>query len=142
MNLNEKYEIVINEKNYVLGEDNCDYFENDMDQPVIRIDSSNILSWLGEGKEVNFNLEYYDEPCENCLAGTKEKLKHFEFFEYHFYIFTKNNEYVISNISKEYGNPSITMLFKKGKIDNSYIASVMICKSCGDYSIEIEQCEV
>jgi hypothetical protein len=142
MNLNESFEIVIDGKNYALGEDNCDYLENDIDEPVIGIDSSNILNWLKEGKEVNFNLEYYDEPCENCLAGTAEKLKYFEFFEYHFYIFTKKNEYVISNISKDYGNPSITKMFKMDKIDNSYIVSVMICKSCGDYSIEIEQCEV
>ena len=142
MNLNEKYEIVIDEKKYVLGEDNCDYFENDIDQPVIGIDGSDILGLLKEGKEVNFNLEYYDEPCENCLAGIKEKLKYFEFLEYHFYLFTKKNEYVISSISKEYGEMSITKMFKIGKIDNSYIVSVMICKSCGNYSIEIEQCEV
>ena len=91
MSLNEKYEVVIDEKNYILGEDNCDYFENDIDEPVIGIDVSHILNLLREGKEVSFDLEYYDEACENCKAGIKEKAKYFEFLECHFYLFTKEN---------------------------------------------------
>ncbi|MEL7564111.1 MAG: DUF3785 family protein [Dehalobacterium sp.] len=33
-------------------------------------------------------------------------------------------------------------LLNKGEVDNSYIASVAVCIFCGDYSIEINQCEV
>ena len=43
------------------------------------------------------------------------------YLEYHFFIYTKNNEYVINNLSEEYKNTSFNKLFSLGKIDDSYI---------------------
>lgn len=138
----ETYKFAFNDKTYELGEDNCDYFLNDETDPVTGIDKTDIITLLNEGEEIDFDLEYYDQPCENCKAGTGEKKKAFEFLEYHFYIYTKNKEYVISTISKEYKNTSFNRLHNTGKVDDSYIVSVMVCMNCGNYAVEIEQCEV
>lgn len=137
-----EYKFVYNEKEYGLGDDNCSYVMNDEEHPVAGIDRQEILELLNGTDSADFAVEYYDQPCENCLAGKKEKEKFFKFLEYHFFIFTKQGKYIISNISKEYGDTSFNKLLKKGAVDNSYIVSIIVCVECGDYSIEIEQCEV
>lgn len=136
------YKFTFNEKEYELGENNCDYYVNDEEKPVAGIEREDILKLLSESEGIDFSLEYYDQPCNNCLYGQEEKAKAFNFLEGHFYIFTKNNEYVMSSISKEYVDTSFTKLFKKGRVDDSYIVSITVCSHCGSYSIEIEQCEI
>ncbi|KJS87057.1 MAG: hypothetical protein JM58_05865 [Peptococcaceae bacterium BICA1-8] len=136
------YQFTYNEKTYELGEDNCSYLMDDEDNPVAGIEIPDILELLNQAEEVNFDLKYYGQPCQNCRAGKEEKAKFFKFLEYHFYIFTKNGEYVMSSISKEFTNTSFTRLLKEGKTDNSFIVSVMVCINCGEYSVEIEQCDV
>jgi ribonuclease HI len=138
----EKYNFMYDEKEYELGEDNCDFFANDEEKPVEGIVLEDVLELLRGSQKVNFNVEYYDMPCGNCRAGVEEKLKAFKFLEYHFYILTKDENYVISSISKEYENTSFNKLLKQGKVDNSYIVSVIVCINCGNYSVEIEQCEI
>ncbi|KUO75284.1 MAG: hypothetical protein APF77_22495 [Clostridia bacterium BRH_c25] len=138
----KKYSFVYNNKEYELGEDNCSYVINDEEHPVAGIEGPDIIELLCGQETVDFGIEYYDTPCQNCLAGKKEKSKYFKFLEYHFFIFTKEGRYVISNISKEYEDTSFNRLVKKGIVDNSYVASVAVCVECGDYSIEIEQCDV
>jgi hypothetical protein len=138
----EKYRFVYNDKEYELGESNCSYVINDEEHPVEGIEKENIIELLNQYNAVDFALEHYDHPCQICLAGKKEKDKYFKFLEYHFFIFTKKNTYVISNISKEYENKSFSKLSKEGIVDNSYVVSVAVCVECGDYSIEIEQCDV
>jgi hypothetical protein len=138
----ENYKFEFNNKTYELLEDNFDYFANDEEYPVNGIEREQIISLLNEAENISFDLEYYDKPCEKCLAGKKEKVKFFKFLEYHFFIFTKEGNYIISNISKEFKNTSATQLLKLGKVDNSFIASIAVCENCGSYSIEIDQCEV
>lgn len=138
----EGYKFTFKDKSYDLKEDNCNDFINDEENPVIGLELSKVLEILKESDKVDFGLEYYGEPCEGCLAGKEEKVKYFNFLEYHFYVFTKDSNYVMSNISKEYESTSFTQLFKRGKVDNSYIVSVIVCENCGSYSIEIEQCEM
>lgn len=138
----EKYKFVYNNKEYELGESNCSYVINDEEHPVEGIEKENILELLSQCEAVEFDLEHYDQPCQNCLAGKKEKAKYFKFLEYHFFIFTKKSRYVISNISKEYENKSYNKLAKERIVDNSYVVSIAVCIECGDYSIEIEQCDV
>ena len=138
----EKYKFVFNEKEYELGEDNCSYMIIDEENPVSGIELEDILELLNQGQEVEFGVEYYDELCEECLAGKEEKAKNFKFLEFHFFIFTKKGEYVIANISKEYENLSYNKLLKNGKVDNSYIVSIIVCFNCGTYSVEIEQYEI
>ena len=137
-----KYEFVYNGREYELVEDNFSYLLNDEENPVSGIDRQDILKLLSQTESAGFRIEYYDQPCENCLEGKKEKEKFFKFLEYHFFIFTKQGKYVISNISKEYADTSFNKLLKKGTVDNSYVVSIAVCLECGQYSIEIEQCDI
>lgn len=137
-----KYKFMYNSREYELDENNCSYFANDEEQPAAGLEMSDVLELLGQQEAVDFAIEYYDQPCQNCLAGKKDNDKYFKFLEYHFFIYTKKGRYVVSSISKEYENTSFNKLLKQGAVDNSYIVSVMVCVECGDYSIEIEQCEV
>lgn len=138
----DNYKFIFKDKTYELSKENCLYLMNDEENEVKGIDASKIIELISQWPEVSFDLAYYDESCEKCLNGKKEKLKAFNFLEYHFSIFTKENQYVISNISKEYENTTFTQLLKTGKIDNSYIVMIMVCEHCGAYAIEIEQCDM
>lgn len=138
----ETYKFEFSGKTYELGEENCDYFLNDEAEPVTGISEGDIINLLKEGEDIYFDVEYYGERCENCNSANQEKAKAYKYLEYHFYIFTKNGEYVISTISKEYKNMTYTRLSNAGKVDDSYIVSVIVCIDCGNYIIEIEKCEV
>lgn len=138
----ENYKFIYHEKTYELAEGNGKYLINDEEKPVKGIDISDILQLMNHHDQVDFGVEYYDQPCENCLAGKAEKAQYFSFLEYHFFIYTKNGAYVISSISKEYEDTSYKKLLRKGEVDNSYIVSVVVCIHCGDYFVEISQCEV
>ena len=127
---------------YILNEKNCSELINDEEKPVKGITVEHILNMLKESENVDFEIEYYQEACPECLAGVKEKQKFFGFLEYHFYILTKKGEYVISDISKEYQGLSFNKLSRQGKVDDSYIVSIIICEKCQDYIIQIENCLV
>jgi len=127
------YTFNFNGKTYELSLDKFDYLLNDEENEVTGIDIEDILTLLNESPEVDFDLEYYSVPCEICLAGKEEKKRYFNFLEYHFTIF---------NISKEFEDTSFTELQALGKIDNSFIVIIMVCESCGTYSIEINQCDI
>lgn len=139
----ESYKFVYNDKDYELDEENLDYIMIDEEHPVTGIDLSLILSLLNNAaNEINFDVEYYDQPCENCGEGKDDKSKIFKFLEYHFNIFPKNGEYVVSSLSREFENTSYTKLLKYKKADNSFIVSIAVCINCGNYSIVIEECEM
>ena len=37
----------------------------------------------------------------------------------------------------------LSLIFlNRGLVDDSYIVSLMVCDNCGNYAIEIEQCEI
>jgi hypothetical protein len=135
-----EYKFTYEDIEYVLNEKNCSELINDEEKPVKGITVENILSMLKESESTDFDIEYYQEACPECLAGVKEKQKFFGFLEYHFYIFTKKGEYVISDISKEYEGLSFNKLSRQGKVDDSYIVSIIICEKCQDYIIQIENC--
>jgi hypothetical protein len=138
----ENYKFHYNDKEYELGERNCSGVLNDEEHPVRGIDRLELLELLNQQEIVDFDIEYYDQPCEKCLSGENEKSNYFKFLEYHFFIYTKKGEYVSSSISKDDENMTFHKLLKKGIVDNSYIVSVAVCVACGEYFIEIEQCEV
>ncbi|WP_296647521.1 DUF3785 family protein [Romboutsia sp. 13368] len=137
-----EYKFTYEDIEYILNEKNCSELINDEEKPVKGITVENILNMLKESESADFDIEYYQEACPECLAGVKEKQKFFGFLEYHFYIFTKKGEYVISDISKEYEGLSFNKLSRQGKVDDSYIVSIIICEKCQDYIIQIENCLV
>lgn len=130
------------ENEYVLEEKNCSAVINDEEKPVQNLELKSILELLNECEEVDFDVEYYQEACPACLNGVKEKEKFFPFLEYHFYVFTKDGKYVISDISKEYEGLSFNKLTRAKKVDDSYIVSIIACKHCLDYIVQIENCIV
>ncbi|GAA0182274.1 DUF3785 domain-containing protein [Clostridium sediminicola] len=134
------YKFVFNDKEYELKEENCECFINDEENPVNGFELSDAMELLNGAKNINFDLEYFGEPCENCYEGKKEKT--YKYLEYHFYIFSKEGTYVTSSISSEYENTSFNKLLKAEKVDNSYIVSIIVCENCGEFSIEIEECGV
>ena len=91
-------------------------------------------------KKLISQTEYYSGKCS---CDTQEQIsKSYCYLEYHFYIYTKNNAYVINTLGEEYKSTSFNSLFSLGKIDNSYIVNVTVCPNCGTYSIEVDQCDV
>ena len=137
-----EYKFTYDDTEYVLNKNNCSELINDEEKPVKGIEVDSILNMLNEAEEVDFDIEYYQEACPECLSGVKEKQKFFGFLEYHFYILTKNGEYVISDISKDYKGLSFNKLSRQGKVDDSYIVSIIVCEKCQDYIIQIENCVI
>ncbi|WP_343347905.1 DUF3785 family protein [Terrisporobacter petrolearius] len=131
------------EKEYILNDENFDELINDDDKPVKDIDKDLIIELLKNSpEEIIFGEEFYIEACPKCLKGIKEKEKFFPFLEYHFYIYTKEEKYVISTIDKDYQGKSFNKLSRLNLVDDSYIVSIIICKHCNDYIIQVENCEV
>lgn len=126
-------------KEYILNETNCEgIFFNE--EKIEGFDLNAALKALNEGEEVNFSKEYYSGKC-SCDAQEPSG-KYYRYIEYHFYILTKDNRYIISTISEDYKDKSFNKLFSIGKVDNSYIVNVTVCPECSAYSIEVEQCDV
>lgn len=137
-----KYKFTFGEKEYILDENNLDYFVNDDISPIEDVNEEKVIELLNNSDKIEFSKAYFDLPCNNCKEGTEEKKKFFDFLGYNFYIYTKDGTFVISNIDKEYEGLSFNKLQRMGKVDSSYIATVNVCRHCGSYSIEIEEFEL
>lgn len=137
-----EFKFTFGDKEYSLREDNLDYFVNDEVNPINDIDEKKIIDILNSAENVEFSKAFFDLPCENCKEGVNEKKKFFDFLGFNFYIYAKDNQYVVSTLDKEYEGLSFNRLQKSGKINNSYIVIINVCKHCGNYSIEIEEFEV
>ena len=137
-----EYKFTYEDTEYVLNKNNCSELINDEEKPVKGITVEHILNMINEAENVDFDMEYYQEACPECLAGVKEKQKFFGFLEYHFYILTKDGGYVISDISKAYKGLSFNKLSRQGKVDDSYIVSIIVCEKCQDYIIQLENCVI
>lgn len=135
-----EFKFLNGENEYVLSKENLTYIDN---EEVLGFELKDVINNLKQGGEkVYFDYEYFTDKCDECGAGKKVDDKHYRFLEYHFYIFTKEGKYIISNISTDFQNTSFDSLLKNGKIDNSYIVSVMVCEDCKTYNIAIEQCDM
>jgi len=128
------------DKEFILSEDNLSYMESD-EMKDFTIEK--VLEILEESKEkVEFDYEYYADNCEECKNSEPIDKKYYRFLEYHFYAFTKDEKYVISNISNDFESTTYSELYRTGKINDSYIVSIVICESCSKFTIEIEQCDM
>ena len=137
-----EYKFKFDEKEYILNEENLYCFFNDEENPINDVDEEKIIEILNNSDKVDFSKAYFNLACENCQTGVEEKKKFFDFLGYNFYIFTKNGEYVISNIDTNYEGLTFDRLYNLGKVDNSYLVTINVCRHCGEYSIEIEEFEL
>ena len=97
-----EFKFTFDDKEYILNEDNLEYFVNDEENPIKDIDEKRIIEILHNSDNVEFAKAFFDFPCESCNEGVAEKKKFFDFLGFNFYIYTKNEEYVISTLDKEY----------------------------------------
>lgn len=130
------------EKEYILNNDNLEYFENDEVNPLDDINEEKVIEILNNAENVEFSKAYFDLPCSKCKAGVEEKKKFFDFLELNFYIYAKDRKFVISTLDKKYEGLSYNKLQKSGKVNQSYIVIIDVCKNFGNYSIEIEEFEI
>ena len=137
-----QFKFKYNEKEYILNEQNLEYFVNDEVNPIMDVNEEKIIEILNNSDKVDFSKAYFDLPCENCKTGLEEKKKFFDFLGFNFYIYAKDRKYVVSTLDREYEGMSFNRLQKSGKVNESYIVIINVCKHCGCYSIEIEEFEV
>lgn len=137
-----EYKFNFDGKEYSLNDTNMDYFMNDDINPIEDVNEEKVIEILNNSDKVDFSKAYFDLPCSNCMEGRDEKKKFFDFLGYNFYIYTKDGNFVISNIDKGYEGLSFNKLQILGTVDSSYIATINVCKHCGSYSMEIEEFEV
>ena len=120
------------EKEYILNNDNLEYFENDEVNPLDDINEEKVIEILNNAENVEFSKAYFDLPCSKCKAGVEEKKKFFDFLELNFYIYAKDGKFVISTLDKKYEGLSYNKLQKSGKVNQSYIVRIDVCKNCGN----------
>ena len=137
-----EYKFSFEGKEYILGEDNLEYFVNDENQELNGIELNKILELLANSDEVEFQNAYYESCCSNCKAGKEEKKKVFDFLEYYFYAYGKDNNFVTSSIDSDYDKKSFTRLNRERIVDKSYMVTIIVCKNCGTYAVEIEEFEL
>ena len=89
------------EKEYILNNDNLEYFENDEVNPLDDINEEKVIEILNNAENVEFSKAYFDLPCSKCKAGVEEKKKFFDFLELNFYIYAKDGKFVISTLDKK-----------------------------------------
>ena len=136
------YKFKFEGKEYDLNEEKLVGFFNDEENEILGIDENKIFEMLNNSTEVDFEKTYYKEVCENCLAGKEENKKVFDYLEYYFYVYSKDGNYVASNISNEYDGLSFTRLERQKIVDTSYIVTITVCAHCGEFTIEIEKFEL
>ena len=134
--------IKFNNKNYDLTKEKIGCFFNDEENPINNLDEDKILDIINNGRDITFTKAFYSLPCEECHDENAEKEKAYDFLEGHFYIYTKENEAVVSTIDQDAKDFDYDRLLSIGKVDNSYIVSLIICMECGTFDIEIEQLEM
>lgn len=136
------YKFKFEDKEYTLEEENLEYFANDENEELQELDTEKVLELLSNSNEVEFQNAYYESCCSNCRAGKEEKKKVFDFLEFYFYAYGKNNKFITSSIDDQYDKKSFTRLNREGIVDKSYLVTVIVCKNCGMYSIEVEEFEL
>ena len=83
-----EFKFTFDDKEYILNEDNFEYFVNDEENPIKDIDEKKIIAILHNSDNVEFAKAFFDFPCENCNEGVTEKKKFFDLLGFNFYIYT------------------------------------------------------
>ena len=64
-----EFKFKYNEKEYILNEQNLEYFVNDEVNPIMDVNEEKIIEILNNSDKVDFSKAYFDLPCENCKTG-------------------------------------------------------------------------
>lgn len=124
-----------------LDKEKLDGFFNDEENPIVDINEETILDIIKD-KNIDFENAYYSLTCESCGGEKVENERAYKFFEYHFYVYTKNNKYVTNSLAVEEKGTYFIRLQREGVVDSSYIVSIIVCAGCGAFTIEIEEFEI
>ncbi|WP_300349332.1 DUF3785 family protein [Clostridium sp.] len=133
------FKFTFDEKEYELSEDKMLYFFN---EEVKGFDIEKLYEILNNSEKVSFGKAYYDGPCEECKFGLDENKRSFPFLEFNMFIYTKNGEFIISNIEKNYEGLTYNKLLRTKKVDKSYLVNINVCKNCGNFGIEVEEFDI
>ncbi|MBQ6820434.1 MAG: DUF3785 family protein, partial [Clostridium sp.] len=68
-----EYKFKFEDKEYILSENNLEYFANDEIEELKGINPNKILELISNSEEVDFQKAYYETCCSNCRAGKEEK---------------------------------------------------------------------
>lgn len=136
------YKFTYEDKTYELNQSHCHELIMDEEYIIDGVDVQKIIELIGESDKVQFSKQYYGDPCEVCNTKETPKQKFYEFLGYYFYMFTKDNKFVTSSISKDYEENTFGRLYRSNVVDNSFVVNVIVCKECNKYTIEIEQCDM
>ena len=130
--------IIFNDKEYTINKDNLQDFFNDEINPIEDFNDDKALELI-EGVNLEFEKSYYSYPCDCTTEKSKDRT--YAFIEAHFYIYTKDRKYVTNSAELEKTEQSLKALENSGKVDATYIASIIICPKCGEFNVEIEELE-
>lgn len=132
------YTFIYNNQSYELKSSDCSFFMNDDEQPLLGVNVEKILEEMAQSDLVAFHKAYYDQACEACHKNRQEGSKYFDFLEFHFYLFAKEESYIMSSLSEAYEDQTLPDLIDEGIVDSSYIVSINVCEKCGDYTVDLE----
>lgn len=136
------YTLKYGEQVYIFDEDHSEGVFNDDLMPINAIDHGIVSNWLVHMPNDGFELEYFEDDCEVCPPKPRGKKKLVPYLEGHFYVFTKKGEPVITSIDPSFVQGSYDELLALGKVDQSYILSVIVCPVCGSYQFSLEQVDM
>lgn len=139
---NMNHQMHINNEDFMIDQSNCEAFFNDELKPIANINLETALSWVHQMPQDTFALEYYEDDCESCPPTPRSKKRLVPFIEGHFYIFTKQQNVVMTSVDPVYQQGIFDVLLAKGEADDSYILSIVLCPKCKKFQIEIELCDM
>lgn len=134
--------LVLEEKTHVLEPSACHGFYNDEIKAVEEITVESILEMAKYLPMEAFEREYYKDDCGGCEPIERGRKQLLPYWEGHFFLFTKEQKPVMSNICPEYKETSFNQLIKKGLVDDSYVVSLIVCPACSVYQIQIDQVDM
>lgn len=136
-----EYKFNFENKEQVLNEEGFLEIINDEENPIEDLSIELIFDLLNNAnKELVFERAYYEDCCSECNYKKGEE-KVYPFLECQFYLNTKDNKFVTSNISEENQGLTFGKMKRLGKVDSSYIAFIDICENCKKYFVAVEKVE-
>lgn len=68
-----EFKFTFDDKEYILNEDNLEYFVNDEENPIKDIDEKKIIEILHNSENVEFTKAFFDFPCKTVMRELLRK---------------------------------------------------------------------